>query len=164
MHDVYYFLSRVRGNPPYLTFPLNYPDPEGEFYGYDCRQVRAANGTLAPSTKELINCVGKAALAIVTLKAKAHVKNKNDCLPQYQVHVNDVWTAFLQDVYAKCRHAWNYLERPRYSPNQRASRLDPKSSFSPARATEGSTKLLVGDAPGRKATSTRPTRPPPNSM
>ena len=109
MHDVYRFLSRVRGNPPYLTYPLNYPDPEGELYGYDCRQVRAANGTLGPGTKELINCVGKAALAIVTLKAKVHVKNKNDYLAQYKVHVNDEWTAVLQDVYAKCRNAWNYF-------------------------------------------------------
>ncbi len=108
MHDVYRFLSRVRGNPPYLTYPVNYPDPEGEFYGYDCREVRAANGTLVPGTKEIINCVGKAALAIVTLKAKVYVKNKNDCLTQYKLHINDEWTHLLQDVYDKCRNAWNY--------------------------------------------------------
>jgi len=53
--------------------------------------------------------------------------------------------------------------RPRYSPNQRARRIDPNCCFSPARATDGSKKLPVGDGPERKSTSTRPTRSAPNS-
>jgi hypothetical protein len=62
-----------------------------------------------------------------------------------------------------CPPAITDLGRPRYSPNQRARRLDPKRSFSPTRATEGSIKLPVGEGPERKSTSTRPTRPPPYS-
>lgn len=53
--------------------------------------------------------------------------------------------------------------RPRYGPNQRAWRLEPNCCFSPTRATEGPMKLPVGAGPERKSTSTRPTRPPPNS-
>jgi beta-galactosidase GanA len=51
----------------------------------------------------------------------------------------------------------------RYRPNQRARRLEAKCRFSPARATEGSTKLPAGAGPEKKFTSTRPTRPPPSS-
>ena len=53
--------------------------------------------------------------------------------------------------------------RSRPQPNQRARRLDPKCSFSLARATEGSLKTPVGFGAVKKSTSTRPTRPPPNS-
>ncbi len=48
--------------------------------------------------------------------------------------------------------------------NQRARRLDPKWCFSATRASDGSWKVPVGVGPERKSTSTRPTRPPPNSM
>ena len=35
-------------------------------------------------------------MAIVTLAAKVHFKNKNDCLAQYKDHVNDEWTGLLR--------------------------------------------------------------------
>ena len=108
MHVPYRFFSRIRGKPEFLVFPLNYPDPEGEFYGYDKRKARAADGTLLPGTKEIINCVGKSALAIIALKAKVYVNDKNDCLKQYRVRINDEWTDLIQDVYAKCRRTWAY--------------------------------------------------------
>ena len=49
-------------------------------------------------------------------------------------------------------------------PNQRARRLAPKSTFSATSASDGALKLPVGFGPERKSTSTRPTRPAPNSM
>ena len=53
-----------------------------------------------------------------------------------------------------CRQLW---------PNQRAVRLEPKCSFSATRASDGSWNVPVGFGPDRKSTSTRPTRPAPNS-
>jgi hypothetical protein len=47
-------------------------------------------------------------LAIIALKAKVYVNDKNDCLKQYRVRINDEWTDLIQDVYAKCRNAWVY--------------------------------------------------------
>ena len=52
----------------------------------------------------------------------------------------------------------------RQCPNQRARRLAPKCCFSATRASDGAWKVPVGFGPERKSTSTRPTRPPPNSM
>ena len=48
-------------------------------------------------------------------------------------------------------------------PNQRARRLEPNCSFSATSAADGSRNIPVGFGPERKSTSTRPTRPPPNS-
>lgn len=108
MHVPYRFFSRIRGNPEYLRFPLDYPDPQKEFYGYDTREVRVADNSRHPGTKEIINCVGKSALAIIALKANVYVNDKNDCLKQYRIRINDEWTDLIQDVYAKCRRTWAY--------------------------------------------------------
>ncbi len=48
-------------------------------------------------------------------------------------------------------------------PNQRARRLDPKWRFSATSSVDGSEYRPVGVGPEKKSTSTRPTRPPPNS-
>ena len=108
MHVPYRFFSRIRGNPEYLRFPLDYPNPQGDFYGYDIREARAADNSMHPGTKEIINCVGKSALAIIALKANVYVNDKNDCLKQYRKRINDEWTDLIIDVYAKCRTAWGY--------------------------------------------------------
>lgn len=108
MHVPYRFFSRIREKPEFLVFPLNYPDPEGQFYGYDKRKSRDAVGSLRPGTKEIINCVGKSALAIIALKANIYVNDINDCLKQYRTRINDEWTDLIQDVYAKCRRTWEY--------------------------------------------------------
>jgi hypothetical protein len=55
-------------------------------------------------------------------------------------------------------------EGPTQRPNQRALRLAPNSSFSATSAPDGSRNVPVGFGPDRKSTSTRPTRPAPNSM
>ncbi len=49
-------------------------------------------------------------------------------------------------------------------PNQRARRLEPKSSFSSTNSVDGSRKMPMGDSPEKKSTSMRATRPAPNSM
>lgn len=105
--DAYHFLARVRGNPPYLTFPLEYPDPNAKFYGYTQRMQ--TNGEKnKTSTKELINCVGKAALAMVTIQGRVYVKNKVDCIAQYKNHIGDEWGDLLEDIFMKCRNQWHY--------------------------------------------------------
>ena len=108
LFETYRFLSRVRGNPPFLTYPLDYPDPGADYYGYERRMAHAADGSVQPSTKALINCVGKPALAIVTVEAKVLVRNKTECLIQYKNHVDDEWSSLLEDVYTQCRERWHY--------------------------------------------------------
>jgi len=107
LFDAYRFLARVRGNPPFLTFPLEYPNPNAKFFGYTQR-MRTIDGTEKTSTKELINCVGKAALAMVTVQGRVHVKNKADCIVQYRNHIGDEWGDLLEDIFLKWRNQWHY--------------------------------------------------------
>ena len=108
LYLIYRFFARVRGNPSFLTYPLEYPDPHAPFYGYDCRAIRTPDGNEQPSTKELINCVGKPALAMVTAETHMYVKNKTDCLMQYEQHIHDEWVDLLKEVYTNCRERWYY--------------------------------------------------------
>ncbi|NKB70476.1 MAG: hypothetical protein GKR89_25685 [Candidatus Latescibacteria bacterium] len=105
MHNTLGFLRRIRKPDSPFRYPLDYPDPDDEYFGYVVKGVDQANRA---ATKELINCVGKPALALVALQTGRHVKNKMDCLEQYRTHINDEWTGLLEDIYDKCRALWHY--------------------------------------------------------
>ncbi|MBE7382796.1 MAG: nucleotidyltransferase domain-containing protein [Leptolyngbya sp. SIO1E4] len=111
MHGQYSLFARVRGNPEHLVFPLDYPDPEGEFYGYDWRPVQLSDGTRRPSIKDLTLNVLLPAEALTLLKAGQYVGDgsKADICRQYQVWVNDQWAAFIQVIYEYCHQRWHYL-------------------------------------------------------
>lgn len=111
MHTPYHLFARVRGNPPMLNFPLDYPDPSGEFYGYDSRLMRTADGASHPGIKELVLIVLCSAEALIWLKAGKYVGNgrKSDCGTQYRIWINDEWTAFIEAIDEYCRKRWAYL-------------------------------------------------------
>jgi hypothetical protein len=52
MHLPLMLSARVRSGPAALTFPINFPDPSGEFLGYDRRLLRVPGGTPHPCTKD----------------------------------------------------------------------------------------------------------------
>lgn len=109
MHFPYHLFKRVRGNPTVLTFPLDYPDPEGEFYGYDRRWMRAPDGSSHDVTKELVLSTVCAATALIALKAGQYVRHKSECAQQYRRWINDEWTAVVEAIYEQCRNQWAYL-------------------------------------------------------
>lgn len=112
MYSQYRLFARVRGNPPRLRFPLNYPDPVGEFYGYDCRQMRLPDGTSRPGIKDLAINVLSPADALILLKAGKYVVNgswKSECVRQYRIWINDEWTEFVAAIDFYCRKQWAYL-------------------------------------------------------
>lgn len=119
MHDQYPLLARVRGNPDVLTFPLDYPDPAGEFYGYDRRLIRTVDGTSHPGIKNLALNVICPASALILLKAGKYVGNgnKSDCGTQYRIWINDEWTELVEAMDEYCRKRWAYLV-----PQERAQR------------------------------------------
>jgi predicted nucleotidyltransferase len=101
-------ICRLRQNPPLLTVPLNYPDPAGEFYGYDRRQMRDAAGDNVPSTKDLVVTVGLIATAIVAMQVGQYVGSKRDCIRLYESEIGDAWTPLVTAVYEHCRDRWAY--------------------------------------------------------
>ena len=109
MHGQYQLFVRVRGNPGGLTFPLDYPDPAAEFYGYDCRRLRLPDGTIRAGTKDLVLNVLWPATALIGLEAAQYVTSKRDCVVQYRRWINDEWTDLIEALDALCRQQWSYL-------------------------------------------------------
>lgn len=89
-----------------LIYPLTYPDPEGEFFGYDDKVGPAWNKV--SSTKSLVHMIGFAATCLIALQAGQMVVQKSDWLKMYQEAINDQWTSYLEDIYQLCKEAWLY--------------------------------------------------------
>jgi len=102
------FMGRIR-NVDSITPPLEYPDPDGEFYGYDRATIAEwyPPGT-TQSTKELVAIVGSAATALVALEGGAYVPSKGKCAALYAERVGDEWTSLVHQAHAFCRERLHY--------------------------------------------------------
>lgn len=109
MHTSYWRTVNLFKRPSVVTYPLAYPDQDGEFYGYDQRKLRLADGSEVNCTRDLIRLVGWSATAILAFKAGQYVARKSDCQRLYTDHIADRWTAVLYDTYTLGRGRWNYL-------------------------------------------------------
>lgn len=114
MHSSLWRTVHLCQRAPIIRYPLQYPDPEGEFYGYDRRKLRLANGEEVHCTRDLIRLVGWSATAILAFKAGQYVARKSDCHTLYRRYYADEWADLLEDIYTLCRGRWNYLipDRP----------------------------------------------------
>ncbi len=79
MHAAYTLVVRVFDRPVPVRYPLGYPDPQGDYYGYDNRTVRLPNGRDVPSTRNLIRVTGWAATALLARRASVYVARKSAC-------------------------------------------------------------------------------------
>jgi len=108
MHVPIYGLLGERGQPAALIYPLDYPDPAGEFYGYDRLALAGAGGADEPGTKLLVAVVGRIAAALVALRTGRYVDSKRESVELYRTHIADEWTDVVEQVYAICRNRWGY--------------------------------------------------------
>jgi hypothetical protein len=93
-------LCELHDQPPPLAVPLPYPDPEGEFFGYERNGMPAPGGWNGPGTKKLINAVSMAAGALVAIQSGQAVMRRSDCVAMYRIQVGDVWSDFVEQVCA----------------------------------------------------------------
>lgn len=93
----------------FLIFPLDYPDSQAEFYGYEYQTLPCADGIDRPSSKWLISTVGWIATALVSLKTGQYVGSKGEAVELYKTFINDEWTTLIEKVYQLCRNRWHYL-------------------------------------------------------
>ncbi len=114
------YLMRYLHGPDQLLFPLHYPDPAGEFYGYDTiREPRWYPAGTQHGIKELVNTISFLAKAIVNLRAGYDVRTKGEAMTRYREYIGDEWTEYLETLYASGKMRWGYLvpeaadERPR---------------------------------------------------
>ena len=108
MHSSYYRLGSLFGRTAPVRASLTFPDPGDEYYGYDRRPIRLADGSLAPSTRDLIRATGWAATALIALRARRYVARKSECHRMYQELIGDEWAPLLKAIYEDCRQRWNY--------------------------------------------------------
>ncbi len=109
MHVPVYGLLGERGQSATLTSPLDYPDPTGEFYGYDQLALAGAGGADRPGTKLLVAIVGRIAAALVALATGRYVGSKRESVALYRSYVADEWADLVEQVYTLCRNQWGYL-------------------------------------------------------
>ena len=109
MHSSLWRTAHLFGRSGNVSYPLDYPDPHSEVYGYDARLVGLPDGREVHCTRDLIRLVGWSATAILAYKAGVYVARKSECHTLYQVHFQDEWGQLLQDIYELCRGKWNYL-------------------------------------------------------
>ncbi|MDZ8186436.1 MAG: nucleotidyltransferase domain-containing protein [Nostoc sp. ChiSLP02] len=112
MFGQYRLFARLRGNPPCLTFPLDYPSPVGEFYGYDGRMMYLRDRTTQIGIKDLVINVLSPAEALILLKTGNYFGSgswKRVCAEFYRIWINDEWTFLVESVYEYCCKQWAYL-------------------------------------------------------
>ena len=101
-----------------VTYPINYPDPDGMFYGYDnptklSHDVAAlyfpneANNTYY-ATRELVECASRMATALVAFKARSFIATKRGSVQTYQQEIHDEWSPFLITMFEKGKMQWMY--------------------------------------------------------
>jgi hypothetical protein len=87
-----------------IHIPLQYPDPQDEFYGYD--DLDSHQGL--PSLKMLVHVGGFLASWKVGHQAGQMVFKKSTWLSQYQTLIHDSWTPLLEELWERCKFAWSY--------------------------------------------------------
>lgn len=108
MHAAYWLMVNVFNRPDNVTYPLGYPKPESEFYGYTERKIRLATGREICSTRDLIRVMGWAATALIAQLGSQVVTSKQECHILYRKYINDEWAWFVEALYTQCREEWQY--------------------------------------------------------
>lgn len=91
-----------------LHYPVHYPDPEGEFYGYDRRGVYGLEGFEPQGTKDLISVAYSIVLGRLAMMEPRYITGKAEAFQRYLKHLDDEWTDFVSEVWQKCRVEWAY--------------------------------------------------------
>jgi predicted nucleotidyltransferase len=110
LHGAQRAIATVLRGVETLAFPLGYPDPDGEFYGYD--RVRLPfwyPPGVERGLKELVLSTGRAATAIVARRCGRFVARKSESVGAYRACVADEWAPYLAALHGWGTARWGYL-------------------------------------------------------
>ena len=89
-----------------LVFPLTYPDPAGEFYGYDAVPARPGSPR---GTRVLVSLTAWIATLILALESGRYAGQKSQCMRMCKEYLpNDRRTQLAATVYNLCKNTWGY--------------------------------------------------------
>lgn len=101
--------DNLRG-PETLTFPLDYPEPHAEFYGYARTRVPFwYPPAVEHGLKELVTTVGRMATALIALRAGRYVPQRRDSVRLYRECIGDGWTEYVAAIVEGGKERWGYL-------------------------------------------------------
>ena len=90
-----------------LIFPLTYPDPTGEFYGYD---VVPARPDAPRGTRVLVALTAWIATLILALETGRHAGQKSQSIQLCQAYLpDDQRVRLAASIYSTCKGAWGYV-------------------------------------------------------
>ena len=92
-----------------IVYPLNYPDPDGAFFGYDQPQrlLRDPDG-VRQGTRLLVESACRVATALLALQAPDYIATKRESVQVYRLRINDEWASFLASMFEKGKLQWGY--------------------------------------------------------
>jgi hypothetical protein len=97
--------------PETLSYPLTYPDKDGEFYGYDLMgiQINAyPEDDTIPGTRAL-NChLLFGARVLVRMQIACHFATRREMIERYAEIIEDDWAPILDEALTRCRSEWHY--------------------------------------------------------
>ncbi len=106
MHTPFHGIAFARPHESLLRVPLRFPDPDGEFFGYDQWKTLTPEG--GESTKLLEVIVGWIATALVVYRTGNYVGSKQETATLYRDRINDEWTELVEQVHELCQNRWGY--------------------------------------------------------
>jgi hypothetical protein len=108
MHAAYWLIVQVFNRPPMVHYPLDYPQPDHMFFGYDQRMMQLPDGAQVRCTRDLVRVIGWAATALIALQTGTYVVRKRDCHQRYHELIGDQWSELLRVIYERCSNEWSY--------------------------------------------------------
>jgi hypothetical protein len=99
-------IARLRGRAE-VSPPVGYPDPGGEFFGYDTeRRQSGYPAATTQGTTDMIATASWSASAFIARSAGAIAASRADAFSMYPNVVRDEWSTLLAAIYERCRLAW----------------------------------------------------------
>jgi predicted nucleotidyltransferase len=104
-----FFLRQVLRGAARLAQPVEYPDPAGEFYGYDTVRIPEwyPPGTTR-GIKELVTSASRVARALLALQSGEYAGGKGASIAAYRAHIGGAWSDYLGALYANGKRRWGY--------------------------------------------------------
>jgi hypothetical protein len=88
--------------------PVGYPEPAGEFFGYDrIQEAPTQPSGQAPGTRELIATASWSASAFLARSAGVIAPSRMDAFSMYPVVIRDEWSPLLAAIHDQCRLEWS---------------------------------------------------------
>lgn len=91
-----------------LVYPLDFPDPDGEFYGYNQRLNLSLYSEPEIGVKDLIQGIFECILPLAAQKVNRHIHNKEDAFQVFAKECQTEFSDFITEVWQVVRGEWHY--------------------------------------------------------